>query len=63
MDKREHKTPVLDDEKLALVNKLRTETGWGMMDCKRALHESKWNYDGAKNWLTQFRKKPGIRFN
>jgi ribosomal protein L7/L12 len=52
-----------DDDKLELINNLRKETGWGMMDCRRALLESNWKMDDAKSWLTQFRKKPGIRFD
>jgi hypothetical protein len=52
-----------DDEKLLVVKKLREDTGWGMMDCKSALNESKWNYDNAKSWLIQFRKKSGIFFD
>jgi ribosomal protein L7/L12 len=52
-----------DDEKLLVVKKLREDTGWGMMDCKRALNESKWNYDNTKSWLIQFRKKSGIFFD
>ena len=51
------------DEKLAIVKKLREETGWTMMTCKRALIESKWNYDNAKSWLIEYRKKPGIFFD
>jgi hypothetical protein len=52
-----------DDEKLLVVKKLREDTGWGIMDCKRALNQSKWNYDNAKSWLIQFRKKSGIFFD
>ncbi len=52
-----------DDEKLDLVKKLREETGWGMMDCRRALRDSKWDMGGAKSWLIQFRKKSGIMFD
>ena len=52
-----------DDEKLDLVKRLREETGWGMMDCRRALRDSKWDMDGAKSWLIQFRKKSGIFFD
>ena len=52
-----------DDEKLDLVKRLREETGWGMMDCRRALRGTKWDMDSAKSWLIQFRKKPGIRFD
>jgi ribosomal protein L7/L12 len=66
IDKRLHISDVMcsltDDEKLLVVKKLREETEWGMMDCKRALNESKWNYDIAKSWLIQFRKKSGIFF-
>lgn len=54
---------VNDVEKKVLVKRLREETGWGLMDCKRALNESNWNIDEAKSWLIQFRKKPGIMFH
>lgn len=57
------KCELTDDEKLNLVKKLREETGWGMMDCRRALRDSKWDMDGAKSWLIQFRKKSGIMFD
>ena len=52
-----------DGEKLDLVKRLREETGWGMMDCRRALRDSKWDMDNAKSWLIQFRKKSGIMFD
>lgn len=55
--------PLSDDDKLYIINKLRAETGWGMMDCKRALRESNWKIDDAKAWLIQYSKKPGILFN
>ena len=34
-----------------LVNALRTETGAGMMDCKKALVEAQGNFDEAKKIL------------
>lgn len=52
-----------DSGKTDMVKKLRMETGWGLMDCKRALSECEWSYDEAKNWLIQFRKKSGILFS
>ena len=65
-DKKLHISDVMcsltDEDKLCLVKKLREETGWGMMDCRRALRESDWKMDGARSWLIQFRKKPGIMF-
>lgn len=33
------------------VQKLRKETGYGVMECKKALHASKGDYDAAKEWL------------
>jgi hypothetical protein len=51
------------NEKLIVMKKLREETGWGLMDCRRALCETKWDYDNAKGWLIQFRKKSGILFD
>ena len=66
IDKKLHISDVMcsltDECKLELVKKLRKETGWSMMDCRRALRESNWKMDDAKSWLIQFRKKPGIRF-
>lgn len=52
-----------DDEKLVVIKKLREETGWGLMDCKKALKESKRDYDNAKTWLIQYRKKSYIFFD
>jgi len=52
-----------DEEKLGITRKLREETGWGMMDCRKALNNSNWDYEMAKSWLIQFRKKSGILFN
>ena len=46
MDAEERKT-----RELVEVKKLRVETGWGLMDCKRALIVSGWNVDKAKKWL------------
>jgi hypothetical protein len=66
-DKKLHISDVMcsltDDDKLELINNLRKETGWGMMDCRRALRESNWKIDGAKSWLIQFRKKTDIMFD
>lgn len=33
------------------IQKLRKETGYGMMECKKALHASKGDYNEAKEWL------------
>ena len=52
-----------DDEKLEFVKQLRKESGWGMMDCKRALNASNWEVEDAKSWLIQYRKKSGIMFD
>jgi len=35
----------------ALVKELREKTGAGMMDCKRALAESKGDMEAAVDWL------------
>lgn len=45
-----------DDEKFNLVKKLREQTDFGMMDCKKALFETNYNIEEAKNWLVQFHK-------
>lgn len=52
-----------EDEKWQALNKLRDATGFGLMDCKRALKECKWNIEDAKSWLVQYRKTPGIFFD
>lgn len=54
---------VTDDEKMKLVSKLKEETGFGMMDCKKALNNSNLKLDGAKIWLVKFRNKSGIMFD
>ena len=38
------------------VNKLRTATGAGMMDCKKALEEAQGDFEAAQDWL----RKKGI---
>ena len=63
MNKDNKSTELTDDEKLVIVKKLQQETEWSMMTCKRALSESKWDYDDAKSWLIQYRKKAGILFD
>lgn len=39
-----------------LVKQLREETGYGMMDCKRALIENVWDMQKAKEWLDEREK-------
>jgi translation elongation factor EF-Ts len=39
-----------------LVKELREKTGYGMMDCKKALIESDWDMDKAKEWLDERHK-------
>jgi elongation factor Ts len=41
---------------MELIQKLREETGAGMMDCKKALTEANGDYDAAVDWL----RKKGI---
>lgn len=41
---------------IELVRKLREETGWGMMQCRKALEFSNGNYEGAKDYLKNFKK-------
>ncbi len=41
----------MTDISAKLVKELRTITGAGMMDCKKALSESKGNFEEAINWL------------
>lgn len=50
------------DEQKELCKQLRVETGYGLMDCKRALSDSKWDIEKAKDWLRQFRKRPYILY-
>ena len=33
------------------IAKLRTQTGAGILDCKKALEESNGNFDAAIDWL------------
>lgn len=50
------------DEQKELCKQLRIETGYGLMDCKKALSESEWDLKKAKNWLNQFRRRPYILY-
>jgi len=36
------------------IYKLREETGFGLMDCKKALLSSKWDIEKAKLWLKNY---------
>jgi|GEM_PF-6925384 translation elongation factor EF-Ts len=48
----------------AQVEKLRKETGFGLMDCKRALNRFNSDFEKAKNWLnTDFLKQVWIMNN
>ncbi len=53
----------MDDEKFKLMLKLREETSFGLMDCKKALIASDWDIIKARAWLVEYRKKPGIFFD
>ena len=53
---------MLQDEQKELCKQLRIETGYGLMDCKKALSESEWDLKKAKNWLSQFRRLPYILY-
>lgn len=44
------------DIQIDLVKRLREETGYGMMDCKRALTKNDWDMDKAKEWLDEREK-------
>ena len=50
------------DEQKELCKQLRIETGYGLMDCKKALSESEWDLKKAKNWLNHFRRQPYILY-
>ena len=39
------------EEQGAIVKELREMTGVGMMDCKKALEQTKWNTEEAINYL------------
>lgn len=43
--------------KLDKINKLREDTGAGVMDCKKALEASKGEIKKAKEWLAEKREK------
>lgn len=45
-------------QKAAMVNRLRGETGWGLMPCKRALEECDWDYEKARQ---EVRNLPPVR--
>ena len=49
--------PTLSLEQLDLLSKLRNETGFGLMDCKRALVHSDWNIYEAYTWLKNYSKR------
>lgn len=38
----------ISDEQREVIEKLRNETGRSLMDCKKALIASDWNYEEAK---------------
>lgn len=50
------------DEQKELCKQLRIETGYGLMDCKKALNENSWNYEKSKNWIKQNIKRPFILY-
>lgn len=50
------RVPMTDEAKRDAVRKLREETGYGMMDCKKALQECDWNMDKAKERLREVEK-------
>ena len=50
------------DEQKELCKQLRIETGYGLMDCNRALSECEWDIEKAKDWLRQFRRRPYILY-
>lgn len=49
-NEKQHKSKTKKEE-LELIEKLRKQTGAGMMDCKRALVKSNWKINHAKEEL------------
>lgn len=41
----------LTEEQMLLVKQLREETGLGMMECKKALYQTNFDYTKAKHYL------------
>lgn len=50
------------DEKLRLINKLRFETGWSMMDCRDALIKTNWSLDAAEYYLANLSRTVSVRY-
>jgi elongation factor Ts len=46
----------LTDFQKNTVKQLKEETGHGMLDCKKALIESNWDMQKAKEWLDEREK-------
>lgn len=45
------------------VLKLREETGWGMLDCKKAYEESDEDYEKALAYLITKDRDPWVRYD
>ena len=48
---------ITEDEKVILIKKLRFETGFGLMDCKRFLTQSDFDYNEVLVILNKFKSK------
>ena len=44
------------DEKINLIKRINKETGHGLIDCKKALEQSNWNIEKAKEILAMCKK-------
>ena len=56
-------TNLTNDEKKQMLNKLKENSGFGLMLCKEALEKNNYNFDSASQWLIDIRKhKPHIIF-
>ena len=42
---------MITEEQKLLVKEMRERTGYGMLDCKKALQENNWDIDKATIWL------------
>lgn len=51
-----------EEERIKIIKQLREETGWGMMDCKKALYNSSWDIEKAKKWLIDYEKNNKYKF-
>lgn len=57
----EGKSMKLNEYQISRVKKLKDETGYGMLDCRKSLLETNWNIDKAKELLAEKEKYKLVR--